>query len=150
MNRTIVIATILSVIGIGATAAAVMPCRKRRSCRPRSAWTIRVMHFVDAAGKPFVPFGVSYYRPGTGWAPQLWKQFDAEATRRDFARLKKQGANVVRVFLSFGSFFTEPDRLDPEGLAKFDRLLDLADEAGLTSTHGARQLGRHAGLDRQA
>lgn len=87
--------------------------------------------FVDAAGKPFVPFGVSYYRPGTGWAPQLWKQFDADATRRDFALLKKQGANTVRVFVSYGSFFTEPGKLNPDGLAKFDRLLDLADEAGL-------------------
>jgi hypothetical protein len=83
------------------------------------------------SGRPFVPFGVSYYRPGTGWAPQLWKQFDAEATRRDFARLKQQGANVVRVFISFGSFYTEPGQLDPEGLAKFDTLLALADEAGL-------------------
>ena len=87
--------------------------------------------FLDAGGKPFVPFGVTYYRPGTGWAPQLWKQFDAEATRRDFARLKRQGANVVRVFISFGSFFTEPGKLDPAGLARFDQLLDLADEAGL-------------------
>ncbi len=40
--------------------------------------------FVDATGQRFVPCGVSYYRPGTGWAPQLWKQFDAEATRLDF------------------------------------------------------------------
>lgn len=87
--------------------------------------------FVDATGKPFVPFGVSYYRPGTGWAPQLWKQFDADATRRDFALLKKQGVNVVRVFISYGSFFTEPGKLNPEGLAKFDQLLDLADEAGI-------------------
>jgi len=87
--------------------------------------------FIGATGKPFVPFGVNYYRPGTGWAPQLWKQFDAQATRRDFARLKKQGANVVRVFISFGSFFTEPGKLNAEGLAKFDQLLDLADEAGL-------------------
>ena len=87
--------------------------------------------FVAATGRPFVPFGVSYYRPGTGWAPQLWKQFDPEATRRDFAQLRKLGANVVRVFVSFGSFFKEPEKLDADGLAKFDRLLDLADEAGL-------------------
>jgi hypothetical protein len=78
-----------------------------------------------------VPFGVSYYRPGTGWAPQVWKQFDPEATRRDFARLRQQGANVVRVFVSFGSFFTERGRLDSDGLSKFDQFLDLADEAGL-------------------
>lgn len=87
--------------------------------------------FVDTTGKPFVPFGVSYYRPGTGWAPQLWKQFDADATRRDFALLKKQEANVVRVFISYGSLLTEPGQLNPEALAKFDQLLDLADEAGL-------------------
>jgi hypothetical protein len=93
---------------------------------------VRQRQFVEQeSGRPFVPFGVSYYRPGTGWAPQLWKQFDIEATRRDFARLKEQGANVVRVFISFGSFYTQPGRLDPEGLAKFDKLLALADEAGL-------------------
>jgi hypothetical protein len=33
--------------------------------------------FVTDEGKPFVPFGVNYYRPGTGWAPQIWKTFDA-------------------------------------------------------------------------
>src|SRR5690242_12465585 len=60
--------------------------------------------FVTEAGAPFVPFGVTYYRPGTGWAPQVWKQFDAEATRRDFAQMKELGLNCVRVFLSYGSF----------------------------------------------
>ena len=45
--------------------------------------------FVDAAGKPFMPFGVTYlYRPGTGWDQVSRKRFDAETTRRDFARLK--------------------------------------------------------------
>jgi len=87
--------------------------------------------FVDAAGAPFVPFGVTYYRPNTGWAPQVWTQFDAQATRRDFALLKKHGVNVVRVFISFGSFWKEAGALDSGGLAKFDRFLDLADEAGL-------------------
>src|ERR1035437_343766 len=45
--------------------------------------------FETDAGQPFVPFGVNYYRPGTGWAPQVWKQFDAETTRKDFARMKE-------------------------------------------------------------
>ena len=87
--------------------------------------------FETEAGKPFVPFGVNYYRPGTGWAPQVWKQFDAAATRQDFARLKELGANCVRVFLSYGSFCPEAGRLDPDGLAKFDQFLALAEEAGL-------------------
>ena len=37
----------------------------------------------------------------------------------------------MRVFISFGSFYTQKGWLDAEGLAKFDRMLDLADEAGL-------------------
>jgi hypothetical protein len=40
--------------------------------------------FQTETGQPFVPFGVTYYRPGTGWAPQVWKQFDPAATERDF------------------------------------------------------------------
>jgi hypothetical protein len=69
-----------------------------------------------AEGQPLVPMGVNYFRPGTGWAPQLWKQFDAEATRRDFLRMKQLGVNCVRVFLTYGSFFTQPDRLNEDGL----------------------------------
>lgn len=87
--------------------------------------------FVVERNKPFVPFGVTYYRPGTGWAPQVWKKFDAEATRRDFARMKKLGVNCVRVFLSYGSFYHEPGVLDTNGLAKFDQFLAIADAAGI-------------------
>lgn len=87
--------------------------------------------FVTDDGKPFVPMGLTYYRPGTGWAPQLWKKFDVEATRQDFARMKSLGVNCVRVFLSYGSFFMEPTTLMPEGLAKFDQLLAIAEAAGI-------------------
>jgi hypothetical protein len=74
---------------------------------------------------------VTYYRPGTGWAPQVWKQFDAEATRKDFARMKALGVNCVRVFLSFGSFYRTPGELEEDGLQKFDRFLELAEAAGI-------------------
>jgi hypothetical protein len=87
--------------------------------------------FVDASGRPFVLFGVSYYRPGTGWAPQVWKQFDAEATRQDFVRMKKLGVNCVRVFLSYGSFYHTPGVLDRDGMAKFDQFLSIAEQAGI-------------------
>ncbi|MBN1854255.1 MAG: cellulase family glycosylhydrolase [Pirellulales bacterium] len=87
--------------------------------------------FETEDGQPFVPMGVNYFRPHTGWAPQLWKQFDAEATRQDFHRMKELGVNCVRVFLTYGSFFTEPDALNSEGLAKFDQFLKMAEEAGI-------------------
>jgi Cellulase (glycosyl hydrolase family 5) len=87
--------------------------------------------FVTSHGRPFVPWGVTYYRPGTGWAPQVWKQFDADATRTDFARMKAAGVNCVRVFLSYGSFYSQPGVLRAEGLAKFDEFLALAEQAGI-------------------
>jgi hypothetical protein len=87
--------------------------------------------FETITGQPFVPFGVTYFRPGTGWAPQVWKQFGAEATRKDFARMKELGVNCVRVFLSYGSFLMETNRLSPDGLAKFDQFLDIAEQAGI-------------------
>ncbi|MBI4603400.1 MAG: cellulase family glycosylhydrolase [Planctomycetes bacterium] len=83
------------------------------------------------AERPFVPFGVNYFRPGTGWAPQVWKRFDPEATRRDFQRLRELGASCVRVFLTFGSFYSKPGDLDPEGLSRFDQFLAIAEEAGI-------------------
>jgi len=87
--------------------------------------------FSTETGVPFVPLGVTYYRPGTGWAPQVWQQFDAEATRKDFAWMKDLGVNCARVFLSFHSFYTDPGVLRPEGLAKFDQFLALAEAAGI-------------------
>jgi cellulase (glycosyl hydrolase family 5) len=87
--------------------------------------------FVAGGKAPFNPFGVNYFRPGTGWAPQVWRRFDADATRRDFARMKGLGVNCIRVFLSFGSFATRPGALDAEGLGKFDQLLAIAEEAGI-------------------
>lgn len=87
--------------------------------------------FETTDGRPFVPFGVNYFRPGTGWAPQVWKQFDPEATRRDFARMKELGVNCVRVFLTYGSFLTDPGVVSSEGLERFDQFLAMAEAAGV-------------------
>ncbi len=87
--------------------------------------------FITASGKPYAPVGLTYFRPNTGWAPQVWKQFDAAATRRDFATMKALGVNCVRVFLSFTSFCDPPGQLNPDGIAKFDDFLTIAEEAGI-------------------
>jgi hypothetical protein len=87
--------------------------------------------FVTDGAKTFVPFGVTYYRPMTGWAPQVWTQFDPAATRKDFALMREQGVNCVRVFLSYHSFYPRPGALDTAGLDKFDQFLSLAEEAGI-------------------
>jgi hypothetical protein len=106
-----------------------------QSKNPQALPRIRIAQdhrtFETEQGKPFVPLGVNYYRPGTGWAPQVWKQFDAEATRRDFAKMKEFGINCVRVFVTYGSFYRDAGRLEPEGLTKFDEFLALAEAAGI-------------------
>ncbi len=110
--------------------------------------------FETSEGKAFTPFGVTYYRPGTGWAPQVWKQWDAEATRKDFARMKELGVNCARVFISYGSFCNEPGVLDTNGLAKFDQFLAIAEEQGIyvhpTGPDHWEGLPRWASVDRVA
>jgi hypothetical protein len=87
--------------------------------------------FVTASGQRYLPMGVTYYRPGTGWAPQVWKQFDATATRRDFEVMKSLGVTCVRVFLSYGSFYRTPGQVEPDALTKFDQFLEIAEHAGI-------------------
>jgi endo-1,4-beta-mannosidase len=87
--------------------------------------------FVTEDGKTFIPFGVNYFRPGTGWAPQVWKKFDAAAVREDFRRMKELGINCVRVFLTFDSFYREPGRLETFGLDRWEEFLSIAEEYGI-------------------
>jgi len=118
--------------------AVILSGAPKFSAQPVSPYQIPKVHIARDGrtfrldnSRPFHPFGVTYYRPGTGWAPQVWKQWDAEATRKDFARMKQLGVNCVRVFLSYGSFYSDPGTLRAEGLAKFDEFLRIAEEAGI-------------------
>lgn len=93
--------------------------------------TVRDGKLMLPDGRRFFAIGVNYFRPGTGWAPQLWKQFDESAVERDFALLREYGVRCVRVFLTFGSFFSKPDRLDEIGLNRLDRMLTIAEKNGI-------------------
>lgn len=87
--------------------------------------------FVTEDGRVFVPFGVNYFRPGTGWAPQVWKRFDPAAVRADFRLMKEYGINCVRVFLTFDSFYRERGQLEPFGLERWEQFLEIAEEFGI-------------------
>ena len=45
--------------------------------------------------------------------------------------MKELGINCVRVFLSYGSFYSDPGVLKPEGVEKFDQFLSIAEQAGI-------------------
>ena len=82
-------------------------------------------------GKPWRPFGCNYFDPEVGWAPKLWQRFDAGRVESHFRAMRELGVNVVRVFLTAGSFYREPPSLEPEALAKLDRLIAIARKSGI-------------------
>lgn len=116
----------LSKPGLAAQGAA-----QDQAAGPLPRVTVRDGKLMLPDGRRFFAIGVNYFRPGTGWAPQLWKQFDESAVERDFALLREYGVRCVRVFLTFGSFFSKPDRLDEFGLDRLDRMLTIAERNGI-------------------
>jgi hypothetical protein len=82
-------------------------------------------------GELFVPWGANYFVPGTGWAPQLWKCFDAKRAEADFALMESVGVNVVRVFGTWMSFVESETKVNAEGFGKFDQMLAIAWKHGI-------------------
>lgn len=79
-------------------------------------------------GKPFVPVGLNYFDPDTGWAPKIWQRFDEQRVRRHLRLVAEQGFNTVRVFITLQSFEQQPGKLTPGGQDKFRRLLEICRE----------------------
>lgn len=83
------------------------------------------------SGRPYIPFGTNYYDPHTGWAPKLWRQFDAEKVRKHFRLMSKLGVNCVRMFLTADSFQPNAKTIDEKSLGKLDTLVKIARERGI-------------------
>lgn len=80
---------------------------------------------------PFVPFGTNYYDPNTGWPPQVWKRFDADAVSSHFELMSEMGVNCARVFLAAATFQPDVDIIDTEALKKLDTLVRIARKTGI-------------------
>jgi endo-1,4-beta-mannosidase len=88
--------------------------------------------FVERdSGRPYIAFGTNYYDPHTGWAPKLWRQFDAEKVRQHFRIMSELGANCARVFLTAGSFQPTAEHVEEAALKKLDKLVEIAGENGI-------------------
>src|SRR4030042_1795235 len=81
--------------------------------------------------RPYIPFGTNYYDPHTGWAPKIWRQFEAEKVREHFIVMEKLGVNCARVFLTAGSFQPAVKTIDEQALKKLDALVKIARETGI-------------------
>src|SRR4051812_41510723 len=60
-------------------------------------------------------------------APQMWKNFSLEETRRDFGYAKKINLNALRLWASYKYWKMEPDRFK----TSFDQMLGAADQNGI-------------------
>lgn len=82
-------------------------------------------------GKPFVPVGVNYFDPDSGWAPKLWHTFDEARARQQLTLVRGQGFNTIRVFLTLDSFHREPGQVFEAGKSRFRRLLAICRDLGI-------------------
>ncbi len=88
--------------------------------------------FVEqSSGRPYVPFGTNYYDPNTGWAPKIWRQFDANRVTRHFEVMRDLGVNCARVFLTAATFQPDINTIDEQALAKLDTLVRIARLSGI-------------------
>jgi endo-1,4-beta-mannosidase len=83
------------------------------------------------SGHSYIPFGTNYYDPHTGWAPKLWRKFDASKIREHFSVMSGLGVNCARVFLTAGSFQPITDKVEEQALVKLDMLVEIAREEGI-------------------
>ena len=85
--------------------------------------------FVERnSGRSYIPFGTNYYDPHTGWAPKLWRRFDAEKVREHFHVMSRMGINCARIFLTAGSFQPTAETIEEQALTKLDVLIRIARE----------------------
>jgi hypothetical protein len=90
------------------------------------------LHFVlGTSGRRFIPWGFNYdHDPDGRLLDDYW---DSEWSRvqKDFAEMKKLGANVVRVHLQLGKFMDGPEKSNEEALDRLAELLKLAERERL-------------------
>jgi hypothetical protein len=92
-------------------------------------------------GSPFVPWGNNYVKVQEAGANALVGEvmYDAQGLamiRRDFERLSNSAPpdgvlNVVRMHLEFKDFLVDASSLNREALARFARVIEIAEDEGL-------------------
>jgi hypothetical protein len=86
---------------------------------------------LAGSGKAFVPWGFNYDHDDGGRLIEDYWEGEWDRVRKDFAAMKRLGANVVRVHLQLGKFMDGPDRPSAKSLDRLGELLKLAEKEGL-------------------
>ena len=90
---------------------------------------------LSSTGSPFIPWGFNYSRDERFrlledyWmdeGPDGWTKVE-----HDFRAMSRLGANVVRINLQFGKFMEGPATPNRKSLARFEKLIRLAEKSGV-------------------
>jgi hypothetical protein len=83
------------------------------------------------SGTPFVPWGFNYDHDHQGRLIEDYWDTEWAKVEKDFATMRKLGANVARVHLQIGRFMDAPDRPNGKALDRLGALLELAERERL-------------------
>jgi hypothetical protein len=86
---------------------------------------------LASSNRPFVPWGFNYDHDETGRLIEDYWDAEWPKVEGDFREMKQLGANVVRVHLQFGKFMVTESQPNTNSLARFAKLLLLAERTGL-------------------
>jgi hypothetical protein len=86
---------------------------------------------LAASGRRFVPWGFNYDHDEKGRLIEDYWDKEWAKVEKDFAAMRKLGANVVRIHLQVGRFMDGPDRPNATALDRLNKLLELAEKTHL-------------------
>ncbi|MEU3601330.1 hypothetical protein ABZ714_21815 [Streptomyces sp. NPDC006798] len=84
---------------------------------------------IHADGRPVPVVGVNYHPSRAGC--RIWRDWDADAIRDDFAAVAGAGLTTVRLFLFWRDFEPEEGRPEPKAFARLAEAVATAAEHGL-------------------
>ncbi len=84
-----------------------------------------------SSGHVFMPWGFNYDHDENGRLLEDYWETEWPKVEEDFHEMKQLGANVVRVHLQFGRFMESESQPNTNSLARFAKLLLVAERTGL-------------------
>jgi hypothetical protein len=81
---------------------------------------------LEPSGRRFTPWGFNYDHDERGRLLEDYWDAEWAKVEKDFAQMRKLGANVVRIHLQLGRFMEKPDQPNARSLDRLAKLLALA------------------------
>ncbi|MFE0426956.1 cellulase family glycosylhydrolase, partial [Streptomyces sp. NPDC058953] len=85
---------------------------------------------LHADGRPLTVVGVNYHPSKAGCL--IWRDWDADAVREDFAAMAEAGFTTVRLFVFWRDFEPAAGQPEPKAFARLSEAVAIAAEHGLT------------------